>query len=733
MGRAAHVRPVTIAASAALWLGVLAPCLASEPPSLALPDGAPIAAGVNDTPPTRSGPVDLGAVADAALAQADRLPASLWDLDALALELAFDLPAMHAFVRDHIAYDPYPGVLRGADGTLSARSGSAWDRALLLFDLVSASGYDARFVTGVLGDADTAALLAAAPVGPRVPLPDPAMADVVAVDAARLAARAQRDHTLLLEALGGHVTWGAEPDRAQIAREHVWVQARDDDGTWRDLDPEAPFGEALAPAATHHEAVPEDVLHAFVLRAVTETLDAGILREAVVLEERLVAAEAADMELWFYLQPDREGVGGAIARVFEGSAWLPILLVDGEARRGTSFELGGAAGGLFGGGFFGSAGAELVSLRLELASLGPGLMTVTERRVLFDRAPAGWRAAVPAGDLDADALRPLPADGAPSAFGGLHHVLVSTGGANPRQHAVGRAVAASFAGHDLLTGDAEVSYAVGDLLFPLAVADQTLVLGSERLIVDGLAGPGVRAFVGRPRAFLVSLLPFPELPDGTLRVIDLALDGIDVAVGADAAPGAAARHRLWYGVLQTALETEASLQAASAVDPASALVDSVSLAMPGAVLSTVTPDEIAAVPPDAASLHEALNTGHLAVVVGGPERFWAVDPASGATRSVLDPGLHAGRVSGRGYVNASAGGPRYVVDPRTGRSLGYVKDGTYYRYGRTPPSRCSGGTEYVVLLGCVSIPAGMTVGMATGAVVTAAVSWAIVLLELWLL
>ncbi|MDF1522066.1 MAG: hypothetical protein P1P87_04520 [Trueperaceae bacterium] len=100
---------------------------------------------------------------------------------------------------------------------------------------------------------------------------------------------------------------------------------------------------------------------------------------------------------------------------------------------------------------------------------------------------------------------------------------------------------------------------------------------------------------------------------------------------------------------------------------------------------------------------------------------------------MLEPGLRAGSVSGRGYVNASGGGPRYVVDPRTANTAGYIRDGTHYRYTRTPPSRCSGGTEYVVLLGCVSIPASMTVGMATGVVVTAIVSWSIVLLEVWLL
>lgn len=735
MGRTAHVRSVTIAiAVAAASLAATALTQPAPAAPLGLASAHEVAAVARDAPPARSGLVDLGAVEDAALAQADRLPPSRWEVGALAVDLAFDLPGIHAFVRDHLAFDPYPGVLRGAQGALSARAGSAWDRALLLHELVTANGYEARFAVGTLSEVDAAALLTDAPAGARVPLPDPPMAEVTAVDVGRLAERARRDHAMLVDALDGLLTGGAEPDRTAVARAHVWVQARDDDGGWRDLDPAAPYGEALATDAAPLEEPPADAVHTVVVRAVAETLDGTRLREDVVLEERLVAFEAADREIWFYLQPDREGVGGAVARAFEGAAWLPILLVDGEARRGAAFELGGAAGGLLGGGFFGSAKPELVSLRLEFEAQVPGSAPVMERRVLYDRAPASWRAADAGGggSPSAEALRPLPADGAPPEFGGLHHVLVSTGGASPREHAIGRALAANFAGNDLLADDAAASFGLADLLLPLAVADQTLVLASERLIVDGLAGPGARAFVGRPRVFLVSLLPLPELPDGTLRVIDLALDGVDVALGPDAAADAAAHHRLWYGVLQTALETEASLQAASAVDPATAVVDSVSLAMSGARLSLATPDALAATPSEAPALREALAAGQVAVLVGGPERFWSIDPASGATRSVIEPGVRAGRVSGRGYVNGSPGGPRFVVDPRTGRELGYVKDGTYYRYGRTPPSRCSGGTEYVMLLGCVSLPVGMTVGMAQGVVVTAVVSWAIVLLEVWL-
>ena len=702
----------------------------AQPPSLALPvPGSAPTVEVRDTPQPRPDVIDVGAVEDAALAQADRLPPTTWEVEELALEPAFDLPAMHAFVRDHVAFDPYPGVLRGAQGTLAARAGNAWDQALLLHALATANDYVARFAFGTLDEATAAALVAMAPAGARAPLDDAPIAEVLAMDVARIGNRARRDYALLLEALGDRLVGGAEASRSALVRDHVWVQALDADGVWRNLDPAAPYGETLGAAESTAKALPEDAHHEVVVRAIAETLEEGVLVETVVLEERFLAADAAGSDLWFYVQPDREGVGGALATLFEGAAWLPVLMVDGEARRGTPFELGGSSGGLFGGGFFGSAAPDLVALRLELETRGPNLAPISSTRVLYDRSRPAARVA---GAVVADELEPLPEEGAPSAFGALHHVMISTGGASPRAHAIARAYAANFAANELRAADdAATTYGLADLLLPLSVADETLVVASERAIVDGMAGGGARAFVARPRVFLASLLPFPGVEGGTARLIDLALDGVDVALPADAAPDAAARHRLWYGALQTALETEATLQAARAVDPETATLDGVSLAMAGAELRVVGPDDLASA--EGPALREALGDGDLAVLVGDPGRFWAIDPASGATRSVLEPGVRVGFIGGGNYVNSAGGGVRYVIDEATGRTIGYIRDGKLYRYGRTPPSRCSGGTEYVMLLGCVSIPASMTVGMATGAVIVAIVAWSIVALEVILL
>jgi hypothetical protein len=48
------------------------------------------------------------------------------------------------WVMKHIAYQPYAGVVRGAEGTLAARSGGDWDRAVLLQALLSEAGYRSR-------------------------------------------------------------------------------------------------------------------------------------------------------------------------------------------------------------------------------------------------------------------------------------------------------------------------------------------------------------------------------------------------------------------------------------------------------------------------------------------------------------------------------------------------------------------------------------------------------------
>jgi hypothetical protein len=57
-----------------------------------------------------------------------------------------DPVGLAAFVRTKIAYEPYPGSVRGPRGTLAARAGSDWDRALLLRALLAEAGFGSELV-----------------------------------------------------------------------------------------------------------------------------------------------------------------------------------------------------------------------------------------------------------------------------------------------------------------------------------------------------------------------------------------------------------------------------------------------------------------------------------------------------------------------------------------------------------------------------------------------------------
>ena len=83
-------------------------------------------------------------------------------VDDLAFGLEYDLERIFRFVADHIRYEPYAGVLRGADGTLTARSGNSADQAVLLAALLKRSGIECRFAQGALDDRSAAAIMASA-------------------------------------------------------------------------------------------------------------------------------------------------------------------------------------------------------------------------------------------------------------------------------------------------------------------------------------------------------------------------------------------------------------------------------------------------------------------------------------------------------------------------------------------------------------------------------------------
>ncbi|HEX3304051.1 MAG TPA: hypothetical protein VHR64_14280, partial [Thermomicrobiales bacterium] len=75
----------------------------------------------------------------------------------IAAALQWDTERIFRFVADHVAYEPYVGALRGAEGTLRAMAGNAVDQSLLLAALLAEAAVPYRFAIGQLSaDGQTA-------------------------------------------------------------------------------------------------------------------------------------------------------------------------------------------------------------------------------------------------------------------------------------------------------------------------------------------------------------------------------------------------------------------------------------------------------------------------------------------------------------------------------------------------------------------------------------------------
>lgn len=95
-------------------------------------------------------------IIDEMIASLDR---SRFELDPLLEALDYDAQRIIDFVSSEIAFQQYPGVLRGARGTLMGRSGNSIDQSLLLASLLRNAGYDARIVEGRLAESEALELV----------------------------------------------------------------------------------------------------------------------------------------------------------------------------------------------------------------------------------------------------------------------------------------------------------------------------------------------------------------------------------------------------------------------------------------------------------------------------------------------------------------------------------------------------------------------------------------------
>lgn len=713
------------------------------PPTLSLPvrpSDAELAAAasttVADVPIPPGTDIDLASVGEASAARVEAMTTSHWSLAALVDSFEGDPGRAFRFVRDSIGFDVYPGVLRGADGTLAARAGNAWDRAVLLRTLLDAMSLTTRFATAELDDASAARVAHRVLESVATPLEDggAVVGHQLRVDA--IAGRARRDYALLRSALGDRTDTMRSPTVADLvpeARHHAWVQLRW--GTdWLDLDPTLPDaapGTTLVPATDTLADTPEDLFHGVTVRVVAGNLSGGDVSERSVLEQAFVASDMDDQQVFLYFQPELSGIGGSIVRSLSGVAsWTPVLMVDGEAQAGRSFEAGGRGTDIFGDPVDTPA---LVTLRLEVERSVPGRPGETATHVLLDRAPSGHSGT---GELTPADLLPLPEDDTgPLVLGAMLQVLVSTGSASPWWQEVRRGIAADFLDHTLADEATADERELGDLLYPLGVANAALVLGAERLSMPALGDAGrIRGFVAAPRVYLVALGQDPVAASDLGFGTDLLIDDVRVVAADESSATEGALATIWYGTLQAALETEDALGRAGGLGAAAHDLVGTSLAMgqPLRVLDDATLGR--------AALRDAVAAGAVAVVPGDVATspvWWIIDARTGGTRAVLEPGT--GGVHGRIRWGTIRHRPPVVHRGGGGGANTHWlhPDGSIRRYppgarppgGQLqgpPPSRCGPGQEYVTILGCVSIPAAWAIRIGVGLIVTAVVTDAII-------
>lgn len=662
-----------------------------------------------------------------------KTPVDRYELQSRAQSLPAGVEAAFGFVRDHVRYEAYRGVLRGAEVTYTARAGNAYDRSLLLAELLGAKGISTRFALGTLGRPETERLFARI-FEPSRPEPDagtPGLANTAEGQAllARLRARAARDLAAIKTALGPTPPVNTSPPLDAVLKEieeHAWVQALVGD-QWVDLDsafPDAVSGRAYTRADNTVDVFPDAVFQRVTVRVVTEWVASGSLSEETVLEVTSPAERLLDREIYLLHGPGNADVSGAITKGIlasqGGEPWVPVLWLDGETHVGTPFAFidqeqsaprgsppSGGLRGVFGpGGALGSD-RQFVSERLEVEIVYPGGQREVTRRVLVDRAAAAWRGSTP---REGRSLRPLERDDkglvAPRV---VHNLWFSAGRHNLAAYV--QAVSELFQAVRFgVPPPPSSDLTIGEQLWPLAVQNFAFLVLSDHLVVPSLNDEtGYRFYADSPRVLIVSVGPNARSGSSGLTITyDLRRDHLRGLAQSAATAQAVQERKIWFGLLQGALEHDLAEQLATGERASTVEVKSTSSLLTGDGVTVLRPGVVPApggLPPDpeaAARVVEALSAGRTVlmprgVLRGGPWGWWELSP-EGELHAVL------GGLMGGVLLSEFRGGSRFGGSSGSGGKINYVDPNTYSatppkkpaRPGRAAGKQESGGTDQYV-------------------------------------
>jgi transglutaminase-like putative cysteine protease len=589
---------------------------------------------------------------------------ALGSISDLAASLDHDVERIFRFVSEEIRYEPYVGILRGARGALLGRSGNSADQALLLAELLAASGISYRYASGAIDDATAGAILGAgvtdvvtarddafrvlvadaqAAVAPGAPSASPdleqdAIIASIEADAPAIIATAARQlqdsvSTIMAALADAGITLPeAVPTLPERERtQHVWIQAAS--GTdWVDLDPTLPttlLGESLTSADITMDALPDDLRHRVEFVAIAESWAAGQLTQTPVLEYATYADMVQGVPIAFTnAKSDDLGIN-IIGNVGGGSAqYTTVLEVGPQVFIGTiPLSLGSSGSGFFGESPDGEAGGllegEASAEWLEVRVTSPDADPVVARRTIFDRIGDAMRLS---GTVDPFAIAPVQLVESGEGFGEYPPLMTV--------HAFS------------VVGGPLSGLAMLEPLKKRRLGVYSYAALAYHYLRDSLASEigleqGVRMLIDRPGVVSLTL----DFTPGVALEMSLALD-------------------IWHRSFATApiADRAAAAHPAVIVDGSTGTSGPVSV---GAIFDLARSQGIpvrviqgslpagSSYPPEALSLiTAALDAGRLVVVperaveVAGRPRlgWWLVDPATGRTEDQLDNGRGAGTV-----------------------------------------------------------------------------------------
>lgn len=255
------------------------------------------ALSIANAPTQPLNPAD-SAYAELATKAAASVDQSRVDIDALLMALDYDDSKIVDYVTSTIRFEQYPGLLRGARGTLLGGAGNALDQAVLLATLLNDAGVDARIVRGELTDSDAALLVRHMRSSARRSRGD-------ADNHQRLSAWFDRtDHPEVTEDIEPQSADGEArrliqemskrihgqtkrklelPNRGEIiteARDYYWVEQRTGAAAdWQAVHPAFPSGvtPTARPSAYLADSVPDELQHKLRIRVFLERAEGQAL------------------------------------------------------------------------------------------------------------------------------------------------------------------------------------------------------------------------------------------------------------------------------------------------------------------------------------------------------------------------------------------------------------------------------------------------------------------------